>query len=72
METFAEKADTEPAVALLKTIIANDPGASIRSHALETLAEMHDDAGIAAVRELARSSTDPRVRRQAQELLAER
>ncbi len=72
METFADNADTDTAVAFLKSIIASDPSGSIRLNALEILSEMDHDAGIPAVRELARSSTDPRVRRQALEILSER
>jgi len=72
METFAENADTDTAVAFLKSIIAGDPSGSIRLSALEILSEMNHDAGIPAVRELARSSADPRVRRQALEILSER
>lgn len=72
METFAENADTDTSIAFLKSIIAGDPSGSIRLSALEILSEMNHDAGIPAVRELARSSADPRVRRQALEILSER
>jgi HEAT repeat protein len=72
METYSENADSETAVAFLKSIIASDPSGSIRLNALEILSELNHDVGIPAVRELARSSTDPRVRRQALEILSER
>jgi HEAT repeat protein len=72
METYADNADSDDAVAFLKSIIANDPSGSIRLNALEILSELNHDVGIPAVRELARSSSDPRVRKQALEILSER
>src|SRR6266576_2108160 len=54
-----------------KSIVLNDPSGRIRLNALEILSELNHDAGIPAVRELALSSTDPRVRKQAVEILSE-
>jgi beta-lactamase regulating signal transducer with metallopeptidase domain/HEAT repeat protein len=71
METYAENAGTETAVAFLRSIVADDPSAQIRLNALEILSELDHNAGIPAIRELARSSPDARVRKQALEILSE-
>ena len=71
METYTENIEADAAVEFLKSIVVNDPSARIRLNALEILSELNHDAGIPAVRELARSSTDPRVRKQAAEILSE-
>ena len=71
METYTENIEADAAVEFLKSIVVNDPSARIRLNALEILSELNDNAGIPAVRELARSSTDPRVRKQAVEILSE-
>ncbi len=71
METYTENVAAEAAVEFLKSIIVNDPSARIRLNALEILSELNHDAGIPAVRERARSSADPRVRKQAVEILSE-
>ena len=71
METYAEKTDARTAVAFLKSIIAGDPSDRIRLEAVEILSELDDDAGIPAIRELAGSSNDARVRSRAREILSE-
>ena len=71
METYADKTDTRTAVAFLKSIIAGDSSERIRLEAVEILSELDDDAGIPAIRELAGSSNDARVRSRAREILSE-
>jgi hypothetical protein len=71
MEMYAENADAREVVAFLKSVIDKDPSQSVKINALELLAEVDYDAGKAAVRELARSSPDPRVRSRALEILTE-
>jgi beta-lactamase regulating signal transducer with metallopeptidase domain/HEAT repeat protein len=71
MEMYAENADAREVVAFLKSTIDKDPSQSVKINALELLAEVDYDAGKAAVRELARSSPDPRVRSRALEILTE-
>jgi beta-lactamase regulating signal transducer with metallopeptidase domain/HEAT repeat protein len=71
METYTDNADPAVAVAFLKEIIANDRSERIRFNALEMLAELDHDAGIPALRELARSAPDERVRARATQLLTE-
>ena len=65
MEAYADKVDGSVSVEFLKSIIANDPSERMRMSALDILSELRSDAGIAAVREIARSSADSRIRRQA-------
>jgi beta-lactamase regulating signal transducer with metallopeptidase domain/HEAT repeat protein len=71
MEAYTENVESGAAVEFLKSIIANDSSRRIRLSALEILSELNHDAGIPAVRELARSSADPTVRKQAVEILSE-
>ena len=71
IESYASDGDSKEIVAFLRGIISGDPSSRVRHMALETLSEL-DDAGLAAVRELARSSSDPKVREMALEILSER
>ena len=72
METYAENTDSQTAVAFLKSIIAQDPSETIRLEAVEILEDLDYDAGMPALRELARSSADTRVRERAREILSDR
>jgi len=71
LEAYVQDADSRAAVEFLKTIITKDPSARMKLDALEMLPDVHNGDGIAAVREIAQSSADPRVRRRAMEILAE-
>lgn len=72
MEAYVENADSRSVISFLKAIIANDPSMSLRYAAIEALAGLDNDVGKAAVRELARTSADPNVRRRAISILDER
>ncbi|HUQ19682.1 MAG TPA: HEAT repeat domain-containing protein [Gemmatimonadaceae bacterium] len=72
MEAYVDNADSRSVISFLESIIANDPSMSLRFAALESLAELDDGAGKAAVRALARTSPDPSVRRRAASILDER
>ena len=72
METYAEITDARTAAAFLKSTVTGDSSERIRLEAVEILSELDDDAGVSAIRELAGSSDDARVRNRAREILSER
>ncbi|MDP9177834.1 MAG: HEAT repeat domain-containing protein [Gemmatimonadota bacterium] len=71
METYADHTDSQTAITFLKSIIAKDASERIRLEALEILSELNHDAGMPAIRELAGTSGDARVRSRAREILSE-
>jgi len=72
MEMYANNADSRDAVAFLKSLIEKDPSQSVKINALELLTEVDSEIGRQAVRDVARSSSDPRIRSRALEILTER
>ena len=71
LEIYADHADRTRAVGLLRSVIVNDREQELRLRALDLLADQ-DDRGMTAVRELARTSTNPVIRDRAREIIADR
>jgi hypothetical protein len=71
LEIYADHAKRPQAVSLLTSIVQRDSREEMRLRALELLAD-HDDRGLTAVRELARTSTNPVIRDRAREIIADR
>jgi len=71
IETYAESANSDSAVALLKSILASDAPEDVYSEVLETLEGLDGGAGIPALIEAARSHPNRDVRADALRRLAE-
>jgi HEAT repeat protein/beta-lactamase regulating signal transducer with metallopeptidase domain len=71
IETYVDAASTDSALALLKSIVAANASEDLTSKVLETLADMHDGAGIPLLMEIARSHPNRDVRADALRRLAE-
>jgi len=72
LEVYANSAHTQAAIALLNSVIANDPSVDMRVRAVELLQDVDDDAGIPVLRQIAKSNKDQRVRERAADILNDR
>ena len=72
LDVYANSAYAAAALALLKSVIASDTNIELRVRAVELLEEVEDDAGLATLREVARSGRDQRLRDRAAEILNDR
>ena len=72
LDVYANSAHAPTAIALLKSVIASNAPMDLRVRAVELLEEVEDDAGIPALREVARSGRDERLRNRATEILNDR
>jgi beta-lactamase regulating signal transducer with metallopeptidase domain/HEAT repeat protein len=71
IETYAEAASRDSAVALFKAVLANDPPEDVYNRVLEELEEMKGGAGIPLLIEIARSHPNSDIRADALRRLAE-
>jgi HEAT repeat protein len=69
LEVYANSTHAPTALALLNSVITNDPSIDMRVRAVELLEEVEDKAGFATLRQVAKSSKDQRVRERAAEIL---
>ncbi|MBA3342561.1 MAG: HEAT repeat domain-containing protein [Gemmatimonadaceae bacterium] len=72
LEVHAESMRPLTAIVMLRSVMASDASVEMRLRALELLGELNDDAGIGAVREVARSHREPAMRSRAVEILNDR
>ena len=69
LDVYANSAYAIDAIRLLKSVIASDMNIELRVRAVELLDDVEGDAGRAALREVARSAKDQRLRNRAAEIL---
>jgi beta-lactamase regulating signal transducer with metallopeptidase domain/HEAT repeat protein len=72
LKVYAESAKPGDAVAMLKSVMANDESAEMRMHAVELLDDVEGSEATLALREIASSNHDERVRSRAREILRDR
>jgi beta-lactamase regulating signal transducer with metallopeptidase domain/HEAT repeat protein len=69
LEIYADHADRARAVTLLRSVVQGDRSEEMRLRALDLLGDL-DSRGMEAVREFARTSTNPVIRDRAREIIA--
>jgi len=72
LEVYTNATSARVAIALLSSVMENDPDTEMRVRAVELLEEIDDDAGIPVLRQIAKSNKDQRLRDRAAEILNDR
>ncbi len=71
LEAYADHAENARAISLLRSVVLGDRSEMIRVRALELLEDV-GERGMDAIREFARTSTNPVIRERAREILSDR
>jgi HEAT repeat protein len=69
LDVYVNSAYTSDAIAMINSVIANDPSIDMRVRAVELLEDVDDDAGLPVLRQIAKSNKDQRLRDRALEIL---